>query len=227
MKKSFLSFPLAVLLTAAGLSAGEKLYQPELTQQVQPGAGRYFTGEGDTAVLNFSASDIGENTVDIPVDPALLAGKTVTLSGEISQVNVSPGPHPWNGVRLALKLVDENGRRDMPQVSTPAGSADWTTRRVSVKVPENLKSAAIVLGLDWVVGTARFRNIAVTEEALPDYAACTVTGSADRTDVRYRPGEEMRFSFYVRFCQVVFVTSLVFSLKLLTFKANIPLPMYP
>lgn len=37
MKKSFLSFPLAVLLTAAGLSAGEKLYQPELTQQVQPG----------------------------------------------------------------------------------------------------------------------------------------------------------------------------------------------
>ena len=53
MKKSFLSFPLAVLLTAAGLSAGEKLYQPELTQQVQPGAGRYFTGEGDTAVLNF------------------------------------------------------------------------------------------------------------------------------------------------------------------------------
>lgn len=36
-----------------------------------------------------------------------------------------------------------------------------------------------------------------------------------------------KFSFYVRFCQVVFVTSLVFSLKLLTFKANIPLPMYP
>lgn len=36
-----------------------------------------------------------------------------------------------------------------------------------------------------------------------------------------------KMSFYVRFCQVVFVTSLVFSLKLLTFKANIPLPMYP
>ena len=62
MKKSFLSFPLAVLLTAAGLSAGEKLYQPELTQQVQPGAGRYFTGEGDTAVLNFSTTAKGKTS---------------------------------------------------------------------------------------------------------------------------------------------------------------------
>lgn len=44
-------------------------------------------------------------------------------------------------------------------------------------------------------------------------------------ELRYPP--QNCDSFYVRFCQVVFVTSLVFSLKLLTFKANIPLPMYP
>lgn len=197
MKKSFLSFPLAVLLTAAGLSAGEKLYQPELTQQVQPGAGRYFTGEGDTAVLNFSASDIGENTVAIPVDPALLAGRTVTLSGEVFQKDVSSGPHPWNGVRLALRLVDEKGETKIPQINTVPGSQKWRTCQVSVRVPKNLKSAAILLGLDWVTGTAGFRNIAIHEVTLPNYADCTVSGYADRADVRYRPGEEMRFSFVV------------------------------
>lgn len=53
MKKSFLSFPLAVLLTAAGLSAGEKLYQPELTQQVQPGAGRVFHRRGGHGSFEF------------------------------------------------------------------------------------------------------------------------------------------------------------------------------
>lgn len=36
-------------------------------------------------VLNFTAAAIGENTVAIPVDPALLAGRMVTLSGEVAR----------------------------------------------------------------------------------------------------------------------------------------------
>ena len=191
-------FPVLLSLAATGVAAGEKLYVPELSRQVQPGPDRYVTEEDGVTVLNFTAAAIGENTVAIPVDPALLAGRMVTLSGEVAQTDVSAGPHPWNGVRLALKLVDETGRLNMPQAGSVSGSAEWTVRRVSVKVPDKLKSAAIVLGLDWVAGTARFRNIAITEEALPDYAVCTVTGSADRTDVRYRPGEEMRFSFLLQ-----------------------------
>ena len=190
------SICLSMLVLGMGLAAGEILFSPDLSSAVKEAPGRWFTKNEKGTVLNIAASSMGENTVSIPVDPARIAGRTVQLSAEIAQKDVSKGPHPWNGVRLALRLTDGAGKQNMPQAGIASGSADWTVRQVSANVPADLKSAEIVLGLDWVLGMAQFRNIAIREvERQPDYANCTVTGFADRADVRYKPGETMVFSF--------------------------------
>lgn len=190
------SICLSMLVLGMELAAGEVLFSLDLSSVVKEAPGRWFTKSEKGTVLNIAAGSMGENTVTIPVDPARIAGRTIQLSAEIAQKDVTKGPHPWNGVRLALRLTDMAGKRNMPQANIVSGSADWAVRRVTAKIPANLKSAEIVLGLDWVLGMAQFRNVAIREvERQPDYANCIVTGSADRADIRYKPGETMIFSF--------------------------------
>ncbi len=143
MKTVFFVVVILTIFTALRAAGGEPVLVPDLSRLIQPGENRYFSGEGRNTVLNFTATRIGDNTVAIPVDPALLAGRTVTLSGEVFQKDVSSGPHPWNGVRLALRLVDEKGETKIPQINTVPGSQKWRTCQVSVRVPKNLKSDGI------------------------------------------------------------------------------------
>lgn len=185
---------LAMALTAVG--AEKVLFTADFLQQVKPTATRTVTEENGVQVLTVQAKTKEGNRVSIPLNPALLSGKNVAVFAEVEQENVSPSPRPWNGVKVMLSLAYADGKLNYPQAPNAAGTLPWQTRSFSIRLPK-LKAAQLVLGLEQVSGTVRFRNVRVVEAAIADYSQYQVTGTANRADAAYRPGEEMVFSFRI------------------------------
>lgn len=185
---------LAMALTAVG--AEKVLFTADFLQQVKPTATRTVTEENGVQVLTVQAKAKEGNRVSIPLNPALLSGKNVAVFAEVEQENVSPSPRPWNGVKVMLSLAYADGKLNYPQAPNAAGTLPWQTRSFSIRLPK-LKAAQLVLGLEQVSGTVRFRNVRVVEAAIADYSQYQVTGTANRADAAYRPGEEMVFSFRI------------------------------
>lgn len=189
-----LMFLLGMALAAGG--AEKMLFTADFLRQVKPTATRTVTEENGVQVLTVQAKTKAGNKVSIPLNPALLSGKNVAVFAEVEQENVSAPPKPWNGVKVMLSLVYADGKLNYPQAPNAAGTLPWQTRSFSIRLPK-LKAAQLVLGLEQVSGTVRFRNVRVVEAAIADYSQYQVTGTANRADAAYRPGEEMVFSFRI------------------------------
>lgn len=189
-----LMFLLGMALAAGG--AEKVLFSADFLRQVKPTATRTVTEENGVQVLTVQAKTKAGNKVSIPLNPALLSGKNVAVFAEVEQENVSAPPKPWNGVKVMLSLVYADGKLNYPQAPNAAGTLPWQTRSFSIRLPK-LKAAQLVLGLEQVSGTVRFRNVRVVEAAIADYSQYQVTGTANRPDAAYRPGEEMVFSFRI------------------------------
>lgn len=189
-----LMFLLGMALAAGG--AEKVLFTADFLRQVKPTATRTVTEENGVQVLTVQAKTKAGNKVSIPLNPALLSGKNVAVFAEVEQENVSAPPKPWNGVKVMLSLVYADGKLNYPQAPNAAGTLPWQTRSFSIRLPK-LKAAQLVLGLEQVSGTVRFRNVRVVEAAIADYSQYQVTGTANRPDAAYRPGEEMVFSFRI------------------------------
>lgn len=185
---------LGLALAAAG--AEKVLFSADFLRQVKPTATRTVSEEDGVQVLTIQSKTEAGNKISIPVDPALLSGKSVVFSAEVEQENVSAPPKPWNGVKVMLSLVYADGKHNYPQAPNAAGTLPWQTRSARISLPQ-LKSAAFTLGLEAVSGTVRFRNVQIVEVEMPDYEKRLVTGTANRKDAVYRPGEEMMFSFQI------------------------------
>ena len=189
-----LMFLLGMALAAGG--AEKVLFTADFLRQVKPTSTRTVTEENGVQVLTVQAKTKAGNKVSIPLNPALLSGKNVAVFAEVEQENVSAPPKPWNGVKVMLSLVYADGKLNYPQAPNAAGTLPWQTRSFSIRLPK-LKAAQLVLGLEQVSGTVRFRNVRVVEAAIADYSQYQVTGTANRPDAAYRPGEEMVFSFRI------------------------------
>ena len=189
-----LMFLLGMALAAGG--AEKVLFSADFLRQVKPTATRTVTEENGVQVLTVQAKTKAGNKVSIPLNPALLSGKNVAVFAEVEQENVSAPPKQWNGVKVMLSLVYADGKLNYPQAPNAAGTLPWQTRSFSIRLPK-LKAAQLVLGLEQVSGTVRFRNVRVVEAAIADYSQYQVTGTANRADAAYRPGEEMVFSFRI------------------------------
>lgn len=189
-----LMFLLGMALAAGG--AEKVLFTADFLRQVKPTSTRTVTEENGVQVLTVQAKTKAGNKVSIPLNSALLSGKNVAVFAEVEQENVSAPPKPWNGVKVMLSLVYADGKLNYPQAPNAAGTLPWQTRSFSIRLPK-LKAAQLVLGLEQVSGTVRFRNVRVVEAAIADYSQYQVTGTANRPDAAYRPGEEMVFSFRI------------------------------
>lgn len=189
-----LMFLLGMALAAGG--AEKVLFTADFLRQVKPTSTRTVTEENGVQVLTVQAKTKAGNKVSIPLNPALLSGKNVAVFAEVEQENVSAPPKPWNGVKVMLSLVYADGKLNYSQAPNAAGTLPWQTRSFSIRLPK-LKAAQLVLGLEQVSGTVRFRNVRVVEAAIADYSQYQVTGTANRADAAYRPGEEMVFSFRI------------------------------
>ena len=199
MKKMKNVVALLLLLAAPFIMGVEKIFfSPDFTALVKPTSTQTLTREGDTTVLTIRTSSKNlTDLVSIPIDPALVAGKDVLLSAEVKQEDVSSSPRHWNGVKLMLDLTCADGKRNFPQAQNAPGTLPWQTRSIGVKLPADLKAAAIRLGLENVSGTVHFRNVRLVETTIPNYGNFTVTGAANHQNAEYKPGEEMVFTFRV------------------------------
>jgi|GEM_PF-349571 len=148
--------------------------------------------------LTVSLEKPGNSHLLLPLDHAALAGRKLVLSAEIAQKNITSKPKPWNGVKLMLIVTDADGKKNYPQAFTISGSADWTRRCLAAEIPADVRMVELLLGLENVSGTVKFRNLRL-EEAIPtaDYSNTVITGWTDRDNAVYVPGEPMKFYFRI------------------------------
>ncbi len=94
-----------------------------------------------------------------------IKGHTVQITTRVKGTNISEKPHPWNGVRVGLTLLNAEGKKDYPQTTLPVGTFDWTDVTWKFDVPSNVVIAQFVLGLEAVTGTVNFDKVKI--EVLP------------------------------------------------------------
>jgi hypothetical protein len=116
-------------------------------------------------------------TVEMSLPVEKMRGYLVYFSARIKAENVSPKPHPWNGVKFMAPWIAPGGR-NWPAATLDAGSFDWRRVIFPVRVPDNAESMSLVLGLEAVTGKAWFDDIRVTvgKPPLPPVQPLAVSG---------------------------------------------------
>jgi hypothetical protein len=97
--------------------------------------------------------------VAIPVEK--IRGARLRCEGMVQAADVTAPPKPWNGIKLMLHLSGPDGQQWLQQ-NNLAGTFDRRRVRFNATVPDNVTSAALILGLESVHGVARFDDVKVT-----------------------------------------------------------------
>ncbi|MDR0933402.1 MAG: glycoside hydrolase family 5 protein [Victivallales bacterium] len=124
--------------------------------------GQSVTQKDGVAVLELINSEVGGKWVTFQVDPAAIAGKQIVLSAEIAYDNISKAPNPWQGIKLLLTAEDDTGKKSYVQAKVGSGTQDWQLYSVEGKLPEKLTKATVVLGMEQVSGTVRYRDLKIS-----------------------------------------------------------------
>ncbi|MGC8828797.1 MAG: glycoside hydrolase family 5 protein [Verrucomicrobiia bacterium] len=102
---------------------------------------------------------------------------TLLCEAMVRAQNVSKPPNPWNGVKFML-IVEGDGKEYL-QKNAPTDSFDWQKIQFLAKIPEDVKSCELVVGLELATGEAWFDDIKITVRRAP----LTITN--------YKPSEIM------------------------------------
>jgi hypothetical protein len=125
------------------------------------GIGRICGGGCESAQCLLVESQGKSVYVSVPLPAGKLAGRLVEISAEVKAEGVSAKPKDWNGVKLQLALECKDGERSHPQAEMPSGSFGWQRFSATKLVPEDVKNASLVIGLEDVSGKAYFDNLQV------------------------------------------------------------------
>jgi hypothetical protein len=123
------------------------------------GAGKLAPGrEGRTALLieNTQPKNRVTRTTELPAGK--LAGQILTAHVTLKAEGVTQPPNTWNGIKAMLVLETAAGR-DYPQIKLPVGTFDWRTCKRVMRLPDDLRKATLVLGLELVAGKVWFESV--------------------------------------------------------------------
>lgn len=87
----------------------------------------------------------------LPVEK--IKGHKLLIKTRLKGEGITAKPKPWNGVKVMLQLQNAEAKMDYPQAPVPDGSFDWTPVSWVVRIPDNIISSKLVLGLEKVDGT--------------------------------------------------------------------------
>jgi endoglucanase len=90
-----------------------------------------------------------------------IAGKLITIRAKVRAADVSRPPKPWNGIKIML-VVKTGSHTDYPQIKLPQGTFGWTEVQRTIRLPDQMSSATLQLGLELVSGKVWFDDIRVT-----------------------------------------------------------------
>ncbi|NLH16341.1 MAG: glycoside hydrolase family 5 protein [Phycisphaerae bacterium] len=135
-------------------------------ESIPAGPGRMVTDFQSTPSLEISLSEPGTATRSFSIPTELLKDPYVTLRAVVRADAISAPPNSWNGIKVMLVLKTEGGT-EYPQIPFPTGSFDWKPFVHTFRRPANLKSATLIVGLEFVKGTVAFDNLQVASGRPP------------------------------------------------------------
>ena len=92
--------------------------------------------------------------VNLPVEK--IKGRTLVLETLVKGDSISEKPKKWNGIRIGLQTTNAEGQLAYPQLHLKDGTFDWTDAKWFYRVPDNIVSAKLQIGLENVTGTVYF-----------------------------------------------------------------------
>jgi lysophospholipase L1-like esterase len=117
--------------------------------------------DGRNVAKIFAATTAGAKC-QAPLDLSKFAGREVTIHTRIKADSVSEKPKPWNGIKLTLRIQNAEGKLDYPDYRPPTGTFDWQDVTWKVRIPDNVVSVNLVIGLEDVSGTVWYDGIQIS-----------------------------------------------------------------
>ncbi|MCC5843076.1 MAG: cellulase family glycosylhydrolase [Verrucomicrobia bacterium] len=93
-------------------------------------------------------------------------GSRVQVQARLRAENVSRPPHPWNGVKVMLHTAGPS-REDYPQALLGTGGFDWLDASFTARIPADVTTVRLLLGLEEVSGTVWIDRVNVIVEEPP------------------------------------------------------------
>ncbi|OGV62706.1 MAG: hypothetical protein A3K19_24375 [Lentisphaerae bacterium RIFOXYB12_FULL_65_16] len=113
-----------------------------------------------------AGSSVGSTIVQMPLPVEKVRGCLLHFSGMVKAENVSEKPASWNGVKFMAPIVAPSGNA-WPQGGIGVGTFDWQHVIFAVRVPDDVTSLSLYLGLESVTGKVWFDDIKITVRKLP------------------------------------------------------------
>lgn len=168
------------LLAMAEYGKGKLLYDMDFHS---PEEFRKWSGKSDRMIENGALHIRGNQILVRKIDPALIRG-TVWIEAEMKVERIPNPEKPYWGAKAMLVIEEPNGRKSYPE---PAGiprygTTGWKTCNLLLKIPEQVKSIQLWMGIQNATGDywlRRFQIYQAVEEKesaamqykMPDTAA--------------------------------------------------------
>lgn len=149
------AIPATVLMTERWDGASGLTWKPDV---------KIDTGGSKSAakIVSTDANSGSMYSAVLPVEK--FRGHTLRIKARIKGEAISEKPKPWNGVKIMLQLQNAEAKMDYPQAPTNVGTFDWTDINWTWRVPENIVSAKLAIGLEKVQGTLYVESIEIGME---------------------------------------------------------------
>ena len=135
--------------------------KPDALLKWRGSGGKLVAGPNGTCLLLEAAgkNSYSNRTIDLPVDR--IAGKLITIRAAVKAADVSKPPKPWNGIKIMI-VARVGSDTAYPQITLPRGTFDWVKVRRSIRLPKNISSVKLQLGLEQVAGKVWFADLRIT-----------------------------------------------------------------
>jgi hypothetical protein len=160
---------LCVLLSCSAWAEEKVVFHCDFDGATPAGSseGRLVTGYQGSQSLLIERADRGSYSRRFTIAAERLNDRSATLRAMVKAENVSEPPKAWNGIKVMLILELADGSKQYPQIQMPAGTFDWRQMSQTVRLPKEIKSATLVVGLEEVSGRVWFDNIEVVVGRAP------------------------------------------------------------
>lgn len=154
---------LCVLLSGPALAEEKVVLRCDFDEAVAPGSGegRVVAGYKGSQSLLVELAEPGTRSRRFTVAAGQLDDRFATPRAAVKAENVSEPPKPWNGIKVMLVLEMADGSRQYPPIQIPAGTFDWRQLSQTIRLPKEIKTATLVMGLEAVSGRVWFDNLEV------------------------------------------------------------------
>jgi len=135
--------------------------KPDALSKWRGSGGKLVAGADGTCLMleTDGKKPYAKRTVDLPVDR--IAGKLITIKASVKADGVSKPPKPWNGIKVMI-VARTGSDTAYPQIALPQGTFDWVKVQRSIRLPKDVSTATLQLGLEQVAGKVWFDDVRIT-----------------------------------------------------------------